>query len=143
MKLIRYQYPRSTGTRALNRLFEMGAPSFPRLGSFFDDALESVADLRQAPLDLYEDDQNYYARLELPGVGKDAIDLNLEEGVLSIRTIQSEATEDTEATYADRRALSVPDDVDSTKIAAGYEDGVLTVTLPKEVAPAAQRIEIK
>ena len=143
MKLIRYHYPRAAGTRALNRLFNLSGASFPRMSSCFDDVSESVAGPKQAPLDLYEGDQNYYAQLEFPGVGKDAIDLNLEGGVLNIRTIQSEATEDSEASYAYHRALSVPDDVDFAQIAASYEDGILTVTLPKKVAPAPQRIEVK
>jgi len=143
MKLIRYHHPRTVDTRALNRLFNLSGSSFPHMSGCFDDVFGSVASPNQAPLDLYEDDQNYHALLELPGVRKDAIDLNLEEGVLNIRTIESEATEDTEATYVFHRALSVPDGVDFAQIAASYEDGILTIKLPKQVAPAPQRIEVK
>lgn len=137
MKLIRYNYPHA---RSLNRLFDIGGPAFKRFDSLFEDSQHAA---QQAPLDLYEDDQAFYARLEVPGLAKEAIDLNLEDGVLSIRSIQREATDGSEPTYLLKRALAVPEGVESADVSAGYEDGILTVTLPKEAAPQAHRIQVK
>jgi HSP20 family protein len=143
MKLLRYHYPRVTGSDALNRLFEPSLPSLQRFGALFGDSVGTTAGSQKAPLDLYEDDQGFYAQIEVPGLNREAIDLNLEGGALTIRSVETEAKEGEEATYVTRRVLSVPDVVDQDHITASYEDGVLTVVLPKRSLPGPSRIEVK
>ncbi|WP_269522806.1 Hsp20/alpha crystallin family protein [Coraliomargarita parva] len=143
MKLIRYEYPQAPATSAFNRLFDLGAPSFQRFGNLFDDFFGSNAGFGQPSADLYEDDHNYYVRMELPGVKKDTIDLELENAVLTISSAHEAKDKDTEESYSFQRSISVPDGVEVGKVTAAYEDGILTITMPKAEARKPRQITIK
>ncbi len=143
MKLIRYEYPQAPGTSAFNRFFDLGAPAFERFGSLFDDFWGADAGGRQPAADLYEDDHNFYARLELPGMKKDAIDLELENAVLTISSEKTEKSGGAESHYSFQRSISVPDGVALDKLSASYLDGVLTVKMPKEEARRPRQITVK
>jgi HSP20 family protein len=143
MKLIRYEYPQLPSTSAFNRLFDLGTPAFERFGSLFDDFFGTEAVSHHPAADLYEDDANYYARIELPGVKRDKIDLQLENAVLTVRTHETKETESEQRSYSYERSLSVPDGVKLEELDATYADGVLTVTMPKEVAVKPRRIDVK
>jgi HSP20 family protein len=135
MKLIRYAYPQSQASSAFNRIFDPGAPALGRLGSFMDDFFASEAGLSQPAVDLYENEYNYYARFELPGVKKEEIDLELENSVLTLKSQvthkegEAEAEETTHCEF--ERSISVPDGVDLEQVSAALADGILTVTMPK------------
>lgn len=114
---------------------------FSTLEWFFNDSLESFSPLFREtrrilssastaanPVNWYEDDENFYALVDLPGVKKDALDLEVEDGLLRLsfsRLSGNPAGDKTETT------LRIPEDIDTTAIEAGLEDGVLTVVLPK------------
>jgi len=91
MKLIRYEYPQSPSVSAFNRLFDLGAPTVERFGSLFDDFF---AGADQPAVDLYEDVDNFYARLELPGVKKDAVDVELENSILTVSSVVASESKD-------------------------------------------------
>ena len=113
------------------------------LDSFFNDTFFSsvysrhpahhlvnrASNLRLAA-NFYEDDESYFARVQLPGVKKDELKLDLEKDLLTIRYERTTASEDDEK-VSYKRALQVPDGVDADKIEAKLEDGILTLTLPK------------
>ena len=90
-------------------------------------------------LDLYEDKDNLYVRLELPGMKKEDIQLSLHEGSLSIagERKSEEKFKDAEVYRAERffgrfqRTVTLPTAVAVEKVKAQYTDGILTVTLPK------------
>jgi len=142
MKLIRYEYPQSRQSGAFETLFDFGAPAFGRFNSLFDEFFGLENGFHQPAADLYEDDDNYYARLELPGVKKDNIDLELEKAVLTVSSADSKEKKDEESGYSFQRSISVPDDVALSKVSAAYEDGILTVTMPKEEARKARQIPV-
>ena len=142
MKLIRYAYPQSQASSAFNRLFDLGAPTIERFGSIFDDLLGAEAGFHQPAVDLYEDDQNFYARFELPVVNRDTVDLELENAVLTIRS-QEETKEKSEVSRTSfERSISVPDGVELEKVSAEMKDGILTVTMPKAEARKPRQISI-
>jgi HSP20 family protein len=142
MKLIRYAYPQSQASNAFNRLFDLGAPTIGRFGSILDDFLGAEAGFNQPAVDLYEDDHSYYARSELPGLSKDAVDIELENSVLTIRSSKESQT-DTQTTSARfERSISVPDGVDLDQISAAMQDGILTVTMPKAEARKPRQISV-
>ena len=143
MKLIRYEYPNKTGCNPLSRLFDFEAPSIDRFGELFDEFLGSKAYTDQLPVDLYEDDKNYYARIELPGVDKKAINLELENAVLTCSGNHSEKTKNGKSEYSFKRSISVPDEGAFDQISANHKDGVLTVTIPKKEATEARQIKVK
>lgn len=143
MKLVRYAYPQSQATSAFNRLFDLGAPTIGRFNSILDDFLGAEDGFSQPAVDLYEDEHNYYARFELPGVSKDSVDLELENSVLTIRSQEEnkDAAKLTRARF--ERSISVPDGVNLEQIAAEMKDGILTVSMPKAEARKPRQISVK
>jgi len=143
MKLIRYKYPSTNNPTPLSRLFNFGAPSIERFSQLFDDFYRVGSPADQLPADLYEDDANFYVRLELPGVDKDKINLELENGVLTCSGDYSEKTESRNAKYSFKRSISVPEKASADKVSASHKDGILTVTLPKKEAAEIRQIKVK
>ena len=143
MKLVRYEYPDTKSSNSLSSLFDFGTPTIERFGRLFDEFLGTETHSDQLPVDLYEDDKNFYARMELPGVDKDTIDLELENAVLTCSGSYSEKTENGKTDYSFKRSISVPDDAELDQVSASHKDGVLTVTLPKKEASEPHRKESK
>jgi HSP20 family protein len=90
-------------------------------------------------LDMYEDKDNLYVRFELPGMKREEIDLALHDGTLSITgERKGEANvKDAEVYRAERffgrfqRTVTLPTPVVVDKVKAQYQDGILSITLPK------------
>ena len=153
MKLIRYQtsplyapagYPSLLDE--MDRLFDV---AFPALSSF---QRGTSFDLQgQFPVDLYQDKDAFTVRAELPGFRKEDISLDLADGILTVtghqKTEAKNGNANDEAVQERRvsRAIALPENIDVEKIAAAYENGVLTVTLPKreEVKPRQIAIDVK
>lgn len=142
MKLVRYEYPQSPAASAFNRLFDSGGASLDRFSSLFDDFFAMAPGFNQPAADLYEDDHHYYARFELPGMKKRDIDLELENAVLTISSVSTDKTDDTESHTSFQRSISVPDGVELGKVSAALEDGILTVTMPKGAATKPRQISV-
>jgi HSP20 family protein len=100
-------------------------------------------------LNVYETEKEFEITLALPGMSKDEIELSLENHTL---TISGERTfeEDTGRKYHRvesrfgkfERSLPLPDIIDEDNIKATYENGVLTVTVPKLKEKAGRKIEV-
>lgn len=90
-------------------------------------------------IDIVEKDKAYEVTAELPGLDVKNIDLQLSNGMLTIKgEKQEEKEEKTKDRYVSerrygsfRRSLQIPGSIDVEKIEASYKSGVLTVTLPK------------
>lgn len=107
-----------------------GAPS---LGQFFNnlsEVLPNVAGDRLA-VDVHEDKDNYYATFEVPGVKKEDVKIELNNGLLTVSAEKREKTGDKESSFSLSRSVSVPDGVNADTISAKLENGILNVTLPK------------
>ena len=92
---------------------------------------------RFMPMDLYRSGDHYVLHADLPGVDPGSVDVNVENGTLTVKAQRSERTEDGvqwisserfTGTYL--RQLSLGDGIDTERISATYANGVLTVTLP-------------
>ena len=127
---------------AMNRLFE---ESVLRPGTFPAEAT-GVA----APVDVYETDNNIVLKAAVPGLKPDDIDVTITGEVLTIKGEykQEEKTERRNYIHQERRygsfcrQLTLPTAVDTTKVSAVFEDGVLTLEMPKreEVKPKSVKI---
>lgn len=137
MKLIRYDYPNLPSAREFDRMMNDLWAGFPRLGSFL-----AEPEYTRVATDLYEDDANVYARFELPGFKKDEMDVQLENSVLTLK-VERKVKDENEGALAFERSVTIPDGIEADKVTAKYEDGVLTVTLPKTPARKPKLIEIK
>lgn len=90
-------------------------------------------------MEIVEKDDTLIVTAELPGVNMKDLDITLEDGVLTIRGEKKEERKEDEGRYhmwerrygSFQRAFTLPKAVDASKIAAKFDNGVLTVTLPK------------
>lgn len=146
MKLIRYNHPEFTDLISdFDRIFRNSFAGFPRFSRFGLGGLAEPGPLLSAPqlaADLFEDDENYYARVELPGVNRKEVKVELENSVLTITYEKATARKDEEA-VAYRRSLTVPKGVNSEKVSAALKDGILTVTLPRAEKKTPKEITIE
>jgi HSP20 family protein len=102
-------------------------------------------------LDLYDEAEQLVAKVELPGFSKDAIELNYQDGVLTIggqRKADYAEGKEPDAYRCERmtgrfsRDIHLPVPVQADKIGACYKDGVLTVTLPKSEDAKPHKVEV-
>lgn len=91
------------------------------------------------PIDVEENEQGYTVRADLPGIDRDDIKVNIHDDVLSIsaETAAENSEDSSRALIRERRfgkfsrSLRFPVPVDGDAIAAAYDNGVLSITLPK------------
>jgi HSP20 family protein len=99
--------------------------------------------------DIYEADNALTVVLEMPGVDKANVDINVEGGVISIEgRLDFAKYEGMRPVYTEynighyRRSFSLSNKIDQSKIGAEMKDGVLTITLPKAEEAKPRRISI-
>jgi len=127
-----------------NRLFD---DPFFRIGRMADD---SDLGMWNPAVDLYEKDDHFMIKAELPGVNKDDIKIDLKDRLLTLsgeRTHDNEVKEENyyrrERSYGKfQRAFTLPADVDSDKIKAEFKDGVLQIEVPKPEEKKAKQVTI-
>jgi HSP20 family protein len=127
-----------------NRLFD---DPFFRVGQMDDDG---GMGLWNPVVDLYEKDDHFMIKAELPGVNKDAIKIDLQDRLLTLsgeRTYDNEVKEENyyrrERSYGKfQRAFTLPADVDSDKIKAEFKDGLLQIEVPKPEEKKAKQVTI-
>ena len=141
MNLIRYQTPRAAFNQAdlmeeLDRLFDAGLPTFGRAG------------FGAFPIDVYQDNDSVTIRAELPGFRKEDLHVNVADDTLTISGRFAAGGEQQDAPKTEtsiERAIALPENLNYDKVAAAYENGILTVSLPKreEVKPKTVAVEVK
>jgi len=137
------------GSSAGGSLFDLHR----QMNSLFDDLLDfgggsgfAARGLMAAPaMDIHQDDQKVEITAELPGVKEEDIELTVEDGVLTLRGEKKSTRTDEETGYSERsygsfeRRITLPAHVDEEACTADFQDGVLTITLPKSEEKARGR----
>jgi HSP20 family protein len=106
--------------------------------SFGDREALSMADWTPS-CNVVETSEEYRIEAELPGVKQEDLEVNVENGVLSLKGERREEKEEkgkklhrVESSYGSFvRSFTLPDDAAEDKIAASYEDGLLTLRIPR------------
>lgn len=91
------------------------------------------------PVDVADTGEEYVVTADLPGYETDDIELTLSDGTLRLEAARTDEGEYAEGRYLRRertetsasRRIRLPEPVDEETVAAGFENGVLTVQLPK------------
>ena len=118
------------------------------LDDFFSDGLKPGRNLLRDTfkIDIVEQEKEYVVEAELPGVSKDDIELNVEDENLSISVNRTEEINNDGKNYIhrERRASSMIRRVRLAnakldEITAKLEDGVLSITIPKDIKTATSR----
>jgi len=135
-------------------------------GSLFDDFFRDVSPgffvkpLHGEPLpspgqikmDVKESDGGYTVSAEIPGVKKEDIHVPIEGSVVTVRAeVKQEDTQtkDDKVLRSERyygsvsRGISLPQDIDQSQAKAKYDNGVLTLTLPKKQGNGSQKLRIE
>jgi HSP20 family protein len=102
-------------------------------------------------IDLYDERDHLVLKAELPGINKDELDISLHGDVLTLSGERKDQGEfkDAEVFRSERyvgrfqRSITLPVRVDASKVQASYQDGILTVTLPKAEEAKPKRIDVK
>jgi HSP20 family protein len=106
------------------------------------DGFNGTTNAARFPVDLFEDKDNAYVRAELPGVNRDDIQVEMADGYLTITATRKPANGEAQENTSFSRAVSIESDVQTDKVAAVYENGVLTVTLPKREEAKPKKITV-
>jgi HSP20 family protein len=133
----------ATETRRLNQFLDEAFAGWPF-------ATGSVPSAWQPSTDIFEDANGIHLIMELPGVAPEQVKLTLENQVLTVRGEKKQvASEQTttvhryERSYGSfERTFSLPNTVDSDRVQATFEHGVLTVLLPKAEKAKAREIQV-
>lgn len=118
----------------------LGGRSLPR-------ELDNVLEMR---MDITEDDKAYKVSVDVPGVHKEHIDVDIQGNQVQISVeVKREKNKDQErSVYSERyegrafRSFTLPADVDSESAKAEYDGGVLKLTLPKKAGNGSKRLPI-
>jgi HSP20 family protein len=149
MRLVRYTYPSNRSLApapgSFNRSPWSGLES--EIDRLFASALTDfapTASVNRFPVDLFEDKDHTYVRAELPGVSKGDIAVEVVDGYLTINASRKTPAADGkgEESFSFSRSIAINDSVHSDKVSAAYENGVLTVTLPKREEAKPKKITI-
>lgn len=142
MRLVRYTYPTY---RTVAPVFGSTARSpwsglETEIDRLFETALRDFSPTApdQFPVDIYQDNDHTYVRAQLPGVTRDDINVEVADGYLTVAATRK----DGEQSFALSRSISLNDAVDANAISAAYENGVLTVTLPKREEAKPKKITV-
>ena len=122
---------------------------FPRLNSGGDSDAASSA-VWSPRVDVSESEDHYHVVLDLPGVSKEDITINYQDGALSVSGERNDETTRTDDNFVrvERqygrfyRSFRLPKKVDDDRIDATYEDGVLSIMIPKSEETKARRIAV-
>lgn len=134
MKIIRSNPSSTLSNRVadFDEWFRHPFAGLPSLGHFFNNLSEVLPSMNdRLAVDVHEDKDNYYASFEMPGVKKDDVKIELDNGLLTVSAEKREKSDEKESSFRMSRSVSVPDGVNAEAIAAKLEDGILNVTLPK------------
>lgn len=102
------------------------------------------------PMDAWQEDGEFVVAFDLPGISPDDVDLNVERNVLTVRAERRDATQpNVELVVSERprgvfsRQVILGDTLDTDKIKASYDLGVLTLRIPVAEQAKPRKIEIE
>jgi len=146
MDLVRWDpFREMTSLRdAMDRLFE---DSFVRPSRFWPDQLGRG----ELPVDMYQTANDVVVKASLPGIKPEEVDITISGDTLTIKGEQKEEQEIKQEDYLCReryygafhRSLLLPVQVKSDKAEAVFENGILTLTLPKAEEVKPKQIKVR
>ncbi|MEX1188128.1 MAG: Hsp20/alpha crystallin family protein [Bacteroidia bacterium] len=133
-------------------------PAVPTISNLFQDLLDSDYSFRQFPeranqpsVNISESAHKFHLELSVPGFGKEAIDIAIDENTLTIKGENEEKKEASDKKFSRKefsyqsfkRSFTLPENVDQEKIEAKFENGILHIDLPKKADEQKQSRKIE
>jgi HSP20 family protein len=111
--------------------------------NIFDDDFFPVVSHRSSSMpsvNIKEDEKNFILELAVPGIDKNDLRIDINEDILTISSEARKETEESNEAYKRKefsyssfcRSFYIPENVNRETIEAGYKDGILSVSLPKQ-----------
>lgn len=100
------------------------------------------------PMDAWREDDHFVIEFDLPGMTRDAIDIDVERNVVTVRAERRGHSEDAEMLAAERprgvfsRQLVLGENLDTEHISADYDNGVLVLRIPVAEQAKPRKIAI-
>jgi HSP20 family protein len=119
--------------------------SFDAFDQFFGGSAVRTAG---APLDAYRDGDTFFVEIDLPGVDPASIDATVDRNVLTVRAERTARREGVRPVITERatgtvtRRLVLGESLDTERLAASYDAGVLTLSIPVVEKAKPRKIEI-
>ena len=135
--------------REVDRVFDEFTRGFPSFGL---PVMRSAGMPELTPrMDVTETDKEYEVTAELPGLEEKDVQVNVADGVLTIRGEKKAETEEKDKNYhlversygAFSRSLDLPEGVNADAIKASIANGVLKVSVPKPAPAQVKKIDVK
>jgi HSP20 family protein len=122
---------------------------WPWSGRFFQP--DMARPMLRPAMDVIENDVDLTIRVDLPGLKPDDVQVEVENGTLTLRGQMGDTIEkeDDHYYYRERsfgtfqRSLRLPDTLDTDKVDATFDNGVLTLVIPKLPQAQPRQIEVK
>ena len=103
------------------------------------------------PMDVYETENDIVVKMNIPGFDPEHIDISIENGLLRVSGKMEEKKEEKERGYIRKeihtgsfeRVISLPAKVETGDIQAGYDKGILKISIPKSKDKQNSKIKIK
>ncbi len=135
----------STLQEGMNRLFE---EILPTSGKKQEELHEGTF---YPAVDIYEEDNGITLKAELPGMKKEDVHVEMNDGVITLKGERKMETDEKKNNYrrierdygSFHRSFTLPDTVDRDKIKAHYKEGILELTLPRAEEPKLKSIPVE
>ncbi len=114
-----------------------------------NEQLQQGRSSRVIPMDAYRAGDLFKVHFDIPGVSPDSIEITVEKNVLSVKAERHWSDEGVETVVCERpqgsfsRDLFLGDNLDTERIQASYDNGVLTLSIPVADKAKARTIEVK
>ena len=147
-----YPRPLLNGATALSSVYSTNSPSIDNLFEGFFNSTDEAAAPLAARFDVTEKGDVFEARIEIPGVAKEDIDVQVDGAQVRVKAeskVIDEKKEGERVLHSNRvsrswvRTFTLPVEVAEDRAEAAYENGVLTLTLPKKEVVQPKRLAIK
>jgi HSP20 family protein len=127
------------GWPELDRVFDNFRRDFERTFASFPVGLPSLPTISSMSCDIVDDGDKFRINVDLPGVKKDEVKLNVSDNTVEISAEHKEQEEEKKKNYvrkerkelAYHRTLPLPEKVVSSKATAKLNNGILTIEIPK------------
>ncbi len=125
---------------------------FDNVGGSAGEASAGGGNIVAPRMDISEDDQAFKVVAEMPGARPEDVEVTVDDDLLTIRAERTQERETNRRNYhlversvgVFQRSLRLPAPVDAGKVQASFDNGVLTVTIPKEGSQArSRRVQVR
>jgi HSP20 family protein len=126
----------------------MRTDPFRELDRLTQQALGTLARPSAMPMDAWRDGDVFHVEFDLPGVSEDSIDIDVERNVVTVKAERPTRASDAELIAAERprgvfsRQLVLGDTLETERIEASYDSGVLILKIPVAEQAKPRKIEI-